>query len=84
MTGYELHPEAYEDLDDIRGYIAADSPDAANRVVIEIFDVIDRLVPFPHQGHRRTDLTSRPLRFIRVRNSVSLRQACVTAEWPSR
>jgi antitoxin ParD1/3/4/toxin ParE1/3/4 len=25
-------------------------------------------VPFPHQGHRRSDLTSRPLRFRRVRD----------------
>jgi len=25
-------------------------------------------VPFPHQGHRRPDLTSRPLRFITVRD----------------
>lgn len=23
-TGYELHPEAYVDIDEIRGYIAAD------------------------------------------------------------
>ena len=65
---YELHPEAYGDVDEIRGYIAADSPDAADRVVIEIFSALERLVPFPHQGHRRTDLTNRPLRFIRVRD----------------
>lgn len=66
--GYELHPEAYEDIDEIRGYIAADSPDAADRVVIDIFNAIKRLVPFPHQGHKRVDLTNRPLRFIRVRD----------------
>ena len=28
---------------------------------------VDALVPFPHQGHKRTDLTSRPLRFTMVR-----------------
>jgi len=28
----------------------------------------DHLVPFPHQGHRRPDLTLRPLRFISVRD----------------
>jgi plasmid stabilization system protein ParE len=33
----------------------------------EIFDAIRRLVPFPHQGHRRPNLTSRPLRFTVVR-----------------
>jgi plasmid stabilization system protein ParE len=63
MSGYALHPEAYEDLDEIRGYIAQQSPEAAARVITEIFDAIRRLVPFPRQGHRRPDLTSRPLWF---------------------
>ena len=67
MSGHALHPEAYADLDDIRGYIAQDNPDAADRVITEIFDTIRGLVPFPGQGHRRPDLTSRPLRFILVR-----------------
>ena len=65
--GYALHPEAFADLDDIRDYIAQRNPDAADRVMSEIFDTIRGPVPFPHQGHRRPDLTSRPLRFIRVR-----------------
>lgn len=60
--------EAYKNTGEIRGYIAADSPDAADRVVIDIFNAIERLVPFPHQGHKRVDLTNRPLRFIRVRD----------------
>jgi toxin ParE1/3/4 len=68
MSGHELHPEAYGDLDDIRGYIAQHDPDAADRVITEIFDAIRALAPFPHQGHRRPDLTSRPLRFILVRD----------------
>jgi plasmid stabilization system protein ParE len=36
MSGHALHPEAYEDLDDIRGYIAQDNPAAADRVITEI------------------------------------------------
>jgi plasmid stabilization system protein ParE len=67
MSEYALHPEAYTDLDDIRGYIAEDSPDAADRVITEVFDAIRGLVPFPNQGHKRPDLTSRPLRFTLVR-----------------
>jgi plasmid stabilization system protein ParE len=66
MNDYELHPEAYADLDEIAEYISEDSPDAARRVVAHIFDAISDLVPFPHQAHRRTYLTSRPLRFIHV------------------
>ena len=66
MTGYALHPEAYADLDDIRAYIAQDNPDAADRLITEIFDTIRALVPFPSQGHYRPDLTSRLLRFTLV------------------
>ena len=66
-SGYALHPAAFEDLDDIRDYIARQNPDAADRVILEIFDTIRSLVPLPHQGHRRPDLTSRPLRFTLVR-----------------
>ena len=36
-------------------------------MITEIFDTIRGLVPFPGQGHRRPDLTSRPLRFTLVR-----------------
>ena len=67
MSGYALHPEAFTDLDDIREYIAEDNPDAANRVITEIFDGIRALVAAPHQGYRRPNLTSRPLRFKLVR-----------------
>ena len=68
MTGYAFHPEALRELDEIREYIATENPDAANRMVDEIVDAIGALVNFPRQGKRRTDLTSRPLRFIWVRD----------------
>ena len=70
MTEYALHPEAFSDLDGIREYIAEDNPDAANRVITEIFDEIRALVAFPNQGYRRPNLTSRPLRFKLVREYV--------------
>ena len=59
MTGYALHPEAFADVDEIRVYIAEENPDAADRLITEIFDGIRALVSFPNQGYRRTDLTSR-------------------------
>ncbi len=34
----------------------------------EIYEAIGALAPFPRQGHNRSDLTSRPLRFQRVRD----------------
>jgi plasmid stabilization system protein ParE len=67
MIGYEFHPEARLDLDEIWEFIRADNLDAADRVIAEILAAIDGLVPFPNQGHKRPDLTSRPMRFILVR-----------------
>ena len=61
--GFALHPGAALDITDIWEFIAKDSPLAARSVREDILDAIRKLVPFPHQGHQRTDLTSRPLRF---------------------
>ena len=66
MTAYDFHPEALIDLDDIWDHIAYDSVSSAERVNGEILKAVRSLVPFPHRGHRRTDVTSRPLRFYRV------------------
>ena len=68
MSGFVLHPEALTDLDEIWEYIAADNPGVADGVLEEIYEAIRALVPFPQQGHRRSDLTSRPLRFHSVRD----------------
>lgn len=65
--GYDFHPEALIDLDDIWEFIAPDSIDAADRAVSEILEAVAGLVPFPHRGFKRPDLTSRPMRFILVR-----------------
>ncbi len=68
MRGFELHPEAFEDLDEIWEFIAKDNPDAADRVIAEMFDAFRALVAFPRQGYRRPDLTGGPLRFKLVRD----------------
>jgi len=70
MSGFVLHPDALHDLEEIWEYIATDSLDAADRVREEIYDSIQSLVPFPHVGHSRSDLTSRPLRFQIVHEHV--------------
>ena len=66
--GFELHPGAGLDISEIWEYIAKDDLLAARRVREDILDGIRKLIVFPNQGHRRTDLTSRPLRFQTVRN----------------
>lgn len=67
MTGYDFHPEARFDLDEIWEYIRADNLEAADRAIAEILSAVRAVVSFPQSGHRRPDLTGRPLRFILVR-----------------
>jgi toxin ParE1/3/4 len=66
--GFVLHPQAAQDITDIWEFLAEANPQAARRVREDILDAIRALVPFPRQGHRRTDLTSRPLLFRTVRD----------------
>jgi plasmid stabilization system protein ParE len=64
--GFRFHPEAESDLDHIAAYIEERNPHAALKVIRDIRDAVAALVSLPHQGHRRPDLTERPLRFITV------------------
>ncbi len=50
---FKLHPEAARDITDIWEYIAEENPPAAGRVREDILHAIRKLVPFPHQGHKR-------------------------------
>ena len=47
MTGYDFHPEARLDLDEIWEFIRADNLDAADRVIAEILAAIAAAVPLP-------------------------------------
>jgi plasmid stabilization system protein ParE len=67
MKRFVLHPEAYTDIDELWEYIAVDTIGAADHTREEIYEAISGLVPFPHQSHKRPDLTTRPLRFQVVR-----------------
>ena len=66
--GFDLHPGAAQDITDIWEFIAEDSPLAARRVREDILTAVRRLQAFPRQGHKRPDLTTRPLRFQTVRD----------------
>jgi toxin ParE1/3/4 len=68
MTGYDFHPEVENDFAEIWDFIAEDSPAAADKLIADILDTIEALVPFPHRGYRRPDLTARPLRFTNKHN----------------
>ncbi len=77
--GFRLHPLAAQDITEIWEYIAQDNPRAAGRLREELLSRIRAVVPFPNQGHRRPDLTSRPLRFVLVREYLI---ACAPEEKP--
>ncbi len=68
MSGYAFHPDAFADLDEIWEYIADDNIEAADRVLADIHAVLRTLAASPQIGHRRPDLTARPLRFHVARN----------------
>jgi plasmid stabilization system protein ParE len=60
---FDLHPEAVSDLDEIFEYINTFNSTAAIRLLDNFFAAFDSLAKMPHQGFRRPELTSRPLRF---------------------
>jgi plasmid stabilization system protein ParE len=63
MSGYAFHPDAFADLYEIWEYIAQDNVDAADRVLADIHSTLTLLAESSQIGHRRPDLTMRPLRF---------------------
>jgi toxin ParE1/3/4 len=66
MSSYNFHPEVFDDIAGIWDYIAEDDPDAADRMQERFYDSISALAPFPHQGHWRTDLAPKSIRFTTV------------------
>ena len=75
MSGYALHPQAFADLDEIWEYIAQDNLDAADLLLSDIHATLRALVASPDIGHRRPDLTTRPLRFHPVRHDYLIAYA---------
>ena len=67
MKGYELSPEARDDLQEIWAYIAGDNPTAADQVEQDIYAAFELLSENPQAGHRRPDLTDQPVYFWPVR-----------------
>lgn len=60
---YLLTPRAVDDLDQIWDFIAQDSPAAADRVEMAIFQAFASLARHPLLGSKRAEITSMPVRF---------------------
>jgi len=67
MKGYELSPEARDDLQEIWVYIAAANVGAADKLEADIYKACEILAENPSIGHKRADLTDEPVLFWPVR-----------------
>lgn len=61
--GYRLTPEAQANVDKIGAFIASDNVEAALRVLDAFDDAFALLAATPEIGHKREDLTKRPVKF---------------------
>jgi plasmid stabilization system protein ParE len=75
VSGYVLATAAGFDLDHIWEYIAADSIDATDRWIGELFDSFEALARMPGMGHRRQDLTQLPVLFWSVGSYIIIYRA---------
>jgi plasmid stabilization system protein ParE len=60
---YHLTPEAQANIQEIGAFVAQDSVDAALRVLDAFEHAFDQLAASPEIGHKREDLTARPVKF---------------------
>ena len=78
MSRYVLGREAEQDLDNLWDFIAQESPQAANRLIGEIFEAFEALARNPGIGHKRKDLTRLPVLFWPVGNYLIVYRAAVS------
>jgi plasmid stabilization system protein ParE len=69
MSDFVLAPAARNELDEIWDFygIELKNPDAADRLVDDLFKAFHKLAQTPGIGHFRSDLAAEPLRFWCVR-----------------
>lgn len=60
---YRLSEDALADLDEVWAYIAADNIDAADRIIASFIEAFKLLAERPLIGHRREEVTDRPVLF---------------------
>lgn len=63
MSRFEFAPSARREFYAILDYISDRSPAGAERVRVAVLDAVRKLAERPGMGHKREDLTDRPLRF---------------------
>lgn len=71
---YSLSEAARNDLFEIWEYIYQDSPSAAQSIMNKIESTFDLLAEYPKMGHKRSDLTDKPVRFWAIFNYLIIYQ----------
>ncbi|HEY3800903.1 MAG TPA: type II toxin-antitoxin system RelE/ParE family toxin [Caulobacteraceae bacterium] len=72
MSGYIVAPRARRELYEILDYISERSPAGARRVRSAISGAMERIARTPGMGHKREDITDRPVRFWSVLGRYTL------------
>jgi len=67
MPKYRLTRRASRDVDEIWAYIAQDNPVAAGRMLDAFVATFESIATNPKAGHTRTEVTTSPVLFRRVR-----------------
>ena len=63
MNTYFLSAIAEQDIDDIVSYLAKENSTAALKLLDSLYDAMNMLASNPLLGHKREDLTEKPVRF---------------------
>lgn len=63
MNNYFVSPVAEQDIENIISYIALKNVDAALKFLDSIYPSMEMLAHNPMMGHKREDLTLKPVRF---------------------
>lgn len=63
MKRFRLSPEAARDVRELWEYVAKDSIKAARRIRLKIFGACQMIAENPRIGHKREDLTDKPMLF---------------------
>jgi plasmid stabilization system protein ParE len=66
---YSVTRAAQSDIEDIVSTIWQDNPEAAEQVEERLYEAFDLLAQNPELGHKRLDLTDRPVRFWPVKRT---------------
>jgi plasmid stabilization system protein ParE len=65
---FVLANRAYDDLDEIWDYVAAENENAADAIIEQVYTAIHRLTEYPKIGHYREELQDDSLRVWPVRS----------------